>query len=237
MVAELPKAVRLNTDAYLEDSDLINKIQADLNLDSRKEAIHSICNYYRSESESEETEKQKCQHLCGEYCSKNAEKIKKVDADYCQACRKSLRVSQREIEERTASLADALRLWQLKRDFFERLGVENPSYCNEESCIAQGDNILAQLDAQFSELRKPFASTLAEIANLKAELEKLAPLENDNDFLKQELEQLKHEPLAEKNAWLTVEIQQRNAEIEKLKTENAKQEATINAYMFQRKTQ
>ena len=86
-------------------------------------------------------------------------------------------------------------------------------------------------------MKKPIEDKLTEIANLKADLERLAPLETDNTFLKQQIEKLKHDPLAEKNAWLTVEIQQRNAEIEKLKAENAKQEATINAYMFQRKTQ
>ena len=92
---------------------------------------------------------------------------------------------------------------------------------------------MAQLDAQFSELRQPIAGALTEIANLKTEIEKTIPLEIDNDFLRQQLDTLKKDPLAEKCAWQTIQLNNKTEEIRKLKVENEQQDVVISNYMFQ----
>ncbi|MGD6851104.1 MAG: hypothetical protein ACQCN6_03490 [Candidatus Bathyarchaeia archaeon] len=219
------KKPHLSIKAYPEDAHLIEELQTTKNLSSQGEALHVLCNEYRG---TEETDVQQCEYLCGEYCGKNADKIKKVTASYCQACKKSQRISQQEIDERTASMAEYLQKWKLRQEFFERLGVDTHKYHDENKWVEQANVILARLDAQFSELRQPSA----EIANLKAELEKIPPLETDNAFLRAELDEIKQSPLAEKNAWITVENSKKDAEIKRLKEEIEQKDALIKTYMF-----
>ncbi len=222
------KSEHLSLKAYPEDAKTLGELQTTRNLDSQGEAFHVLCTHFRGEVE--ETEQpSKCEYLSGDYCGKNAEKIKKVDANYCQACKKSQRLSQQQIDENRTNFEKALHRWLWLRDFFERVGVNVYKYHAEEEWIEQADLILGQLDAQLFELRQPSE----EITSLKSELEKMAPLENDNAFLRGELQKIKRTPIVEKNIGLMLELSKKDAEIEKLKTTIGEQEKLINAYMYQ----
>lgn len=95
------------------------------------------------------------------------------------------------------------------------------------------NQFLDKKDAEITELKRPNSELLTQIDNLKTDLAKLAPLEADNAFLKQQLETLKKDPLAEKNAWLTVELSKREDEIKRLKADNEQKENAIKTYMYQ----
>ena len=238
------KPLNSSADLYFEDSETLNQVLTDKSLSSKKEALHIIFNSYRDPQSAEQAD-ESCKYLFGSFCLRNMKiekkQLPKTTPIYCQACLKAQKLAEddREIEQIRQLDEQYARDETCRKEkaFFEFLGVPVNKYHDSLSWISISYKILEKRDAEIAELKKPIEEKLTEIANLKAELQKLAPLENDNAFLKQELEKLKHEPLAEKNAWQTVEIQQKNSEIAKLNAEIAKQEATIKAYMFQRGTQ
>jgi hypothetical protein len=160
---------------------------------------------------------------------------------YCRACLKAQKIAKREQElQEFKDLGKRMRTdlaCRAEYVFFKRLDVPVDTYFDIISRIVLAHKFLDKQEAEIQELKKPIKEKLSEIANLKTELERLAPIETDNAFLREQLEKLKHEPLAEKNAWLTVELSKKDEESKKLKTEIAKQEELIKAYMFQGKTQ
>ena len=235
------KAVRLSTDAYVEDSELISQIMADLKLDSRKEAIHALCKRYKEEdSESGEPENSRCDFLvkdgAGLFCAKNCAKPKKSTVEKCRVCLKAQRIAKRQEELKAiAELGERHRsdiAFNMEYRFFKRLTVDVDSYHDIPSRITLAEKFLDKQDVEMQELKKPIEEKLAEITTLKAQN---ATLETDNAFMRQQLDELKKDPLAEKCAWQSIELNNKNEEIKKLKAENAKQEQTINDYMFGRK--
>lgn len=204
------KPVHINLDVFPEDNTLLNTIQSEQQLNSKKESFHIICNSYRGEDE-QETSQLQCEYLCGGYCAKNgAEKIRKVDVSYCQACQKSTKITDTEIEKNREYLANALWRRKVQCEIFIKIGIQRRdiSVYNEDACLSMTNQLL---DKRLSEL---------------------ASLETDNAFLREQLTTLQKDPLTEKNAWLTVEVSKRDEEIKKLKAENEQKDAVIRNYMF-----
>lgn len=234
MVEDTQKFEKLNSDIYVSDFEYLHQVIAELNLPSRKDGLHEIFNRAKG---TPSTVKQHvdCDYLAddGVFCCRDEQKIKKTTNEQCKACQKAKKLAERDsritemkrvgVRFRTDA---AERVWRL--DF----GV--PASYDRFYGLMHIKEQLVKKDKEIEELKKPNEERLTEIDNLKKECERLAPLETDNAFLRQEIEKLRHEPLAEKNAYLTTELGRQNEEIQKLKTENEKQEAIINAYMFGR---
>lgn len=100
------KAERLSTDAYPEDYALVEKLKEEMNLDSRKEALHVLCNRYRDngdDSESTESENTSCDFLIqgsslALHCAKNYEKPKKTTVEKCRICLKAQKIEKQQNE-------------------------------------------------------------------------------------------------------------------------------------------
>ena len=212
------KAVRLSTDAYVEDSELISQIMADLKLDSRKEAIHALCKRYKEEdSESGEPENSRCDFLVKEgtglFCIKNYEKPKKSTVEKCRVCLKAQKIQkQQEQLSEIRSFGEHVRYDMYVRaeyNFFKRLGVPVDLtkngvalFLSKLDLMQNANQCLDKLTAELQELKKPIEEKLAEITTLKAEN---ATLETDNAFMRQQLDELKKDTLAEKCAWQSIE--------------------------------
>ncbi len=227
-------AQKLNSDIYLSDFEFLNQVIAELALSSRKDGLHEIFNRAKG-TPSTVNQRVDCGYLSddGLFCCRDEKKIKKTTNEQCKACQKAKKLAERDhhlAEIRRAGVrfrTDAAeRVWRL--DF----GV--PASYDRFYGLMHIKEKLVQKDKEIEELKKPNEERLTEIDNLKKECERLAPLETDNAFLRQEIEKLRHEPLAEKNAYLTIELGRRDEEIQKLKGEVENQEKIINAYMFRR---
>lgn len=204
------KPIHINLDAFPEDNNLLTTIQSEQRLTSKKEALHVLCNSYRGEEQQESTQLQ-CTFLCGEYCSKNGEKIHKVDLNFCRACQNSQRITKEETAQFTAYATRQLNRWTVVSEIASKIGIQRGAFnINLESDCLSAINQL--LDKRLSEM---------------------ASLEIDNAFLREQLTTMQKDPLAEKNAWLTVELSNKEEENKRLKMENEQKDKVINAYMFQ----
>lgn len=244
------KAVRLSTDAYVEDSALISQIMADLKLDSRKEAIHILCNRYRDDDDAEsgETENSKCDVLvkegAGLFCVENYEKPKKTTVEKCRVCLKAQKNRERQ-EERAEirRLGERVRYdmyLQAEYNFFQRLGVPVGEVHNGVALFNSkldlmhiANQCLDKLNAELQELKKPIEEKLKEIATLKSQN---GTLETDNTYLRKQLDELKRDTLFEENIWLKTELRERNKEIEQLKTDVNQKDALIERLQGNAKT-
>lgn len=228
------KAEKLNSDAYESDLTLINDIQQKLNLPSKKDVLHVLCDGYRgTKSEALERGKLNCEFRSpnGSYCSCNDPKLEKTNEERCSACQKAKAHRQRIFEQE-----DYLeRIWHQKIGIPFGLGWTDP--------VARLNFVLkkfTQNDKEIEDLRRPNEALLAEKSNLQTEfqnmknalvarIEEIAVLETDNARLREEMEELQHDPLLEKNAALTVQLGRNEQVIIDLKSEVEKQEALINA--------
>lgn len=229
------KTVHLSIDAENEDAELFLSEQEKRSLLSQRETFHVWADIVRGVPDSE---KEECSYHYGDYCGKNIEKVKKVSAAYCIACIQAQKQHKQEKDQEEKCREEE----RLRADydlhcafnFFIRCGFSKKDFWwNHNRRWAVALECLDKKNAEIEELKKPIEGKLTEISNLKEGLQKLAPLENDNAFLKEQLEKLKHDPVFEKNVWLNQEVRQANGEIERLKAEILQKDAVIKSYMFQ----
>ncbi len=250
------KAEKLNSDVYSEDLDLLNQTITEKSLSSRKEGLHAWANIVRGSNIEKE---QECQYHFGNFCTNEPQpqkKLRKTTSEYCQAClqaqkNKALQDAGAKVQQELFDLChvsekdrvDPFYKWAIIADLIDSLNFEieelkKPAekYLEEITYLkTELDNLKAvksQIESQNAILKQQLEQSKEDI--LAKELQKRANLENDNAFLKQKLEKMKHEPVFEKNAWLTVELQKANQEIEKLKAKNEQQTALINNFTAQR---
>ncbi len=259
MVAKTPnkeekKPVHFNLDANAEDFELFESTIKELSLCSRREGFAVFAKSHRlvmsqpttsQNPASISAESAVCKYLSdeGTLCCANIAKLKKTNAVLCRACLKAQNLKKRDeylSELRQRGIIEDHELYE--RYWVEVLGFPRIAFYLPDRLIFIKQKF-DEKDQQIEELRKPNANTLAELSILTTELqntknaliarnEELAAFATDNEFLRQQLEELKHEPLAEKNAWMTTEIGRKNTEIADLKLEVEKQEKLITAYMM-----
>lgn len=250
------KAEKLNSDVYSEDLDLLNQTVAEKSLSSRKEGLHAWANIVRGSNKEKE---QECQYHFGNFCTNEPQpqkKLRKTTSEYCQAClqaqkNKALQDEGVKVQQELFDLChvsekhrvDPFYKWAIIADLIDNLNFEieklkKPAekYLEEITNLKTEWNNLRAVKSQIESQNVTLKQQLEKVEEdiLATELQKRKNLENDNAFLKQELEKIKHEPVFEKNAWLTVELQQANQEIERLKAKNEQQTALINNFTAQR---
>jgi hypothetical protein len=233
----------------MEDLELLTKTIDENNLVSRKDGLHVWANIVRGYGVEK---KQVCQYQFGNFCTNEPEapqkKLRKVDAEYCQACmqaqkNKDLQDFNGECKQ---ELFDVCKVpkehrsspfykWGYILEYMDCLNVEI-EYLKQpvleflaeidraETELSQERGATEKLDKMLSDQIQQ-TEMIIESAIL-AEQQKNASLETDNDLLRGQLEKIKREPIHEKNAWLMIEIQQVNQKvadlekkIEKLETE------------------
>jgi hypothetical protein len=241
------KAEKLNSDIYIEDLELLNQTIAEKSLTSRKEGLHYWANIVRDVPNSEK--EPICQYRFGCFCTnepKPQKKLRKTTDEYCQACMQAQKnkALQDEVIDTQHAVFDLVGMPHRYRvdpfyrwDFFwdwilnewdnvkERLdelektpvGEYIEKIGNTENELEKSLTEKRQLENKISMIKQQFEKEKDEI--LETERQQRATLETDNIFLKEELEKLKHEPIFEKNAWLTVELQQANQKIAKLEAQ------------------
>ncbi|MCW4011288.1 MAG: hypothetical protein NWF05_11845 [Candidatus Bathyarchaeota archaeon] len=235
------KATFLSTDTNIEDFELIESIKEKKRLNSRREAIAVLCNAYRKKpcaSLAGESDIESCDYLSdnGEVCCRNPQKLKNTSLEQCTACQKAQKLAERDRErERMRQLGEWFRIDAAARYWVNILGVSREEYGDELSRLHFVKEKLDQKDKQIEELKKPDEGKIAEIINLRKQLEGKAALETDNVHLRSELEKLKRQPLAEKNAKLVIECGLKDKEVSALKQEIARLESVISGYMFKGK--
>ena len=250
------KAEKLNSDIYVDDLALLNQNIVEQGLTSRKDGLHFWANIVKGSNVEKE---QVCQYRFRSFCTNEPlpqKKLRKTTDEYCQACLKAQSIAREDIEAKNESAklehdffdlsgtSETNRLhpvnkWLHVMEFIDNLNLEieelkKPveSYlediANLETELKKLQPLKQSLENENATLKKQLETLKQEI--LAVELQKRVSLENDNTFLKGQLEKLKHEPMFEKNAWLTVEVQQANREIETLKAKIEQQTALINNF-------
>ncbi|MGE5574539.1 MAG: hypothetical protein ACM3UL_00235 [Ignavibacteria bacterium] len=225
------KPIHINLDVFPEDNQLLNNIQTEQKLNSKKDAFHVICSKYRGECDLHQLTI--CKYRFANFCLrevKEVTKLKNVTQLQCQACLTAQQLKQEDNQIwRETHDDDYIR----ERSFFKRLGVPVDEYHDSLSWRVSAEQIFQRKDEQIAELKKPNAERLSEIEQLKIEAQKVAPLEADNAFLREQVEKLSKDPIIEKNAWLTTQLGKKDEENKRLKAELEQKDTVIRAYMFQ----
>ncbi len=185
-VTETKKTKQISADLNIEDFELLEKTIADHKLSSKREAFSRIFRGYAQSQNpaaaivSARAEATTC--LCeflvdGIYCGKKPEKIKKVSPSDCKACQQAQRTHEKNQRLEEIKAHGELARYELAEKMWQKLGV--PFDKTEFDTYSR----LVFIDGLFEQKDKT-------IAALKEEIERLAPLENDNAFLRQHLEEL-----------------------------------------------
>jgi regulator of replication initiation timing len=213
------KPIQINLDAIPEDYALLEHLKEEKNLNSRKDAFHVICNGYRGLSNSE---KEDCRYRFGEFCLENVEKLEKINTPYCQACLKAQNLAKEDREREDEGA-------KLEQEFYELCGIPEKYRDDPVEKWLHFMDFVDSKDGEIEDLKEPIEEKLKEVADLKTQK---TTLETDNAFLRQQLDELKKDPLAEKCAWQTVELNNKNEEIKKLKADLDQKDIIIQGYMF-----
>ena len=187
------KAKFLSTDLDIEYFELLDSLIAEKRLGSRREGLTVVFKGYLQSlnPSSVEVDPTACEFLSDDkaFCCKNREKgkVKKTSAKECNACQKA----QKALEKNQHMEALKLHGEILRHDLTERMWIFELGIPFEKTGY-DTFNRLVFLKDKFDQKDK--------------EIVKLAPLENDNAFLKQQLTE-KDQEIASLNA----EIQQKDA--------------------------
>ena len=202
------------------------------NLSSQGQVVQLLCDAYRGMPE--KSTNQPCQYRFGCFCTNTPEpqkKLLKVDDERCQACLQAMKnkALQDEGAEALQTLFDYCHVPESSRS--------DPFY-KWASILDFYDNSVTNVRVDIEEFKKtPIGDILSENEALKKDLSTLTiektTLENDNTYLKGELEKLKHTPVYEKNAWLQVELQKSNQKITLLEAQLERQKPEVKTYMYQ----
>jgi len=132
----------------------------------------------------------------------------------------------REQFERELSNMEKMKIYHQKRADNLRPKAEHLPIVEKElrETKQELENVQKPIKNLYAELQKTRTWRLHLANYLLRIMNERKALETDNDFLRKQVEELSHDSLAEKNAFLTVELGKRNRDIEDLKTEIQKLE-------------
>lgn len=213
------KPIQINLDAIPEDYELMEQIKTEKNCNSRKDAFHIICNGYRGLSDSE---KEDCRYRFGTFCLKNVEKLKNTTTPYCQACLKAhaLARENEELEDEGA---------KLEREFYELCGIAEKYWDMPVEKWIRFMEFVDAKDTEIEYLKEPLEEKLKDLTQLETSNSSLIA---EKITLERELAELKKEPLAEKCAWQTVKLTEKDEEIKKLKADLDQKDTALQYYLL-----
>lgn len=197
---EEPKTkVFLSTDIDIEYFNLLNSIIEKQSLGSRRQGLAVVFEGYKKalNPSAVRVDPTLCEYLSDDrtLCCKNKDKIKKTTMTECNACQKAQKTLEK--NQRTEELR--LHGAQLRHDLTERMWVFELGVPFEKTGYDTFNRLVFIKE---------------KIDQKDREISKLAPLENDNTYLKQQLTN-------------------KEQEIEKLTAEIQQKDMVIKSYMFQ----
>ncbi len=185
-VKEIKKTKQISADLNIEDFELLEKTIIDRKLSSKREAFSVIFKGYSQSlnpaaivGKQVETATCVCEFLVdGTHCCKKPEKTKKVSPSDCRACLQGQRTFAKNQRLEEIKAHGELVKYDLSEKMWLKIGVplEKTGF-DTYSRLVCIDEIFERKDKT--------------IASLKEEVERLASLENDNIFLRQQLEEAK----------------------------------------------
>jgi predicted RNase H-like nuclease (RuvC/YqgF family) len=228
---------KLNTDAYNEDSGLIDEIRDKLG-SSRKEALHVVCNAYRGVAVIRKVScsEKKCRLygdldskgkvMCVAHRDNKLPTIKHYSLEEAQACSQApTLISMAEKEPLMEEIKNANQMKQYWKDQCEKARehaskeIEKLKRPNQELLTENNT-----LNSRCAEMQNAFSVMEAK------KNEELAALETDHNQLKQRVEEMSHDPLVEKNISLMLQRAEDEKTIEDLKQKLSTMEFMVKVF-------